>query len=149
MSGVNKVMIIGSLGRDPELRHTKSGAPVCRLNIATTRSWTNKQTNEKMEEVEWHRVVAWNKTAEHCNNYLTKGRQVWVEGRLKTTSYEDKDGVKRYSTDIIAERVQFLGKGNQSEANGSKDQPAAQSQTPSDQGQYDAGPDMDDDSIPF
>ena len=108
MAGVNKVIIIGNLGRDPELKYTQSGTAVCRLNIATTRSWTNKETQEKKEETEWHRVTVWGKTAEHCNNYLAKGRSVYVEGRLKTTSY-DKDGEKRYSTDIVGETVQFLG----------------------------------------
>ena len=108
MAGVNKVILIGHLGRDPELRYTQGGTPVCKLNIATTRTYTNKN-NDRVEETEWHRVVVWSKQAEHCNNYLSKGRQVYVEGRLQTSSYEDKDGVKKYSTEIIADTVQFLG----------------------------------------
>lgn len=108
MAGVNKVILIGHLGRDPELRYTQGGTPVCQLSVATTRAYTNKN-NDRVEETEWHRVVVWSKQAEHCNNYLSKGRQVYVEGRLQTRSYEDKDGVKKYSTEIIAETVQFLG----------------------------------------
>ena len=109
MAGINKVILIGNLGRDPEIRYTQGGSPVCKLNLATTRQWLNKQTNERVEETEWHRVTVWGKQAEHCNNYLSKGRSVYVEGRLKTSSYDDKDGNKRYSTEIIAETVQFLG----------------------------------------
>ena len=109
MSGVNKVILIGNLGRDPELRYTQSGTPVASLNIATTRKWRNKQSNELVEETEWHRVSVFGQSAEHCNNYLSKGRQVYVEGRLRTRSYDDKDGNKRYATDIIADTVQFLG----------------------------------------
>ncbi len=109
MAGVNKVILIGNLGRDPELRYTQGGTAVGRLNLATTRRYLNKQTNESVEETEWHRVTVWGKQAEHANNYLSRGRQVYVEGRLRTTSYEDKDGVKKYSTEIVAETVQFLG----------------------------------------
>lgn len=108
MAGINKVILIGNLGRDPELRYTQTGTPVCQLNLATTRSYTNKN-NERVEETEWHRVTVWSKQAEFCNQYLSKGRQVYVEGRLQTRSYEDKDGIKRYSTDVIADTVQFLG----------------------------------------
>jgi len=107
MAGVNKAIILGHLGRDPELRYMQSGQPVCRLNIATSRRYLNKN-NEAVDETEWHRVTVWGKQAEHCNNYLTKGRQVYVEGRLKTSSY-DKDGQKHYSTEIVADTVQFIG----------------------------------------
>lgn len=107
MAGVNKAIIIGALGRDPELRYTQGGQAVCKLSIATSRQWTDKQTGQRQEETEWHRVVVWGKQAENCNQYLAKGRRVYVEGRLKTSSYE-KDGQTRYSTDIIAEEVQFL-----------------------------------------
>ena len=109
MAGINKVIIIGNLGRDPELRHTQGGNAVCRLNIATTRSWINRNSNERVEETEWHRVTVWGKQAEHCHTYLEKGRQAYVEGRLRTSSYDDKDGVKRYTTEVVAETVQFLG----------------------------------------
>lgn len=106
---VNKVILIGNLGRDPELRYMQNGNPVASLNVATTRKWRNKQTNEMVEETEWHRVSVFGASAEHCNNYLSKGRQVYVEGRLRTRSYDDKDGVKKYATEIIADTVQFLG----------------------------------------
>jgi single-strand DNA-binding protein len=106
---VNKVILIGNLGRDPELRYTQGGGPVANLSIATTRKWRNKQSNELVEETEWHRVSVFGQQAEHCNNYLSKGRMVYVEGRLRTRSYDDKDGVKRYATEIIADTVQFLG----------------------------------------
>lgn len=107
MSGVNLAIIMGHLGRDPELRYLQSGQPVCRLNIATSRRYTNKN-NEVVEETEWHRVSVWGKHAENCNNYLTKGRQVHVQGRLRTSSY-DKDGQTHYTTEIVADSVQFIG----------------------------------------
>ena len=108
MAGVNKAIIVGNLGRDPEYRVTEGGQPVCKLAVATTRTWKNKQTDEHQEETEWHRITVWGKQAEHCNNFLSKGRQVYVEGRLRTSSYE-QDGVKKFSTEIVAETVQFLG----------------------------------------
>jgi single-strand DNA-binding protein len=109
MAGINKVILIGNLGRDPELRYTQGGTAVATLNLATTRSYTKQGSNERVEETEWHRVTVWGKTAEFCNQYLSKGRQVYVEGRLQTRKYEDKDGVTRYSTEVVAETVQFLG----------------------------------------
>lgn len=108
MAGVNKVIVVGNLGADPELKTTEGGTPVCRLSVATTRVWTNKSTNEKQQETEWHRITVWGKQAEHCEKYLAKGRQVYVEGRLRTSSY-DKEGQKHYSTEIVADIVQFLG----------------------------------------
>jgi len=109
MAGVNKAIIVGNLGRDPEIRYTQGGSAVCQLSVATTRAYTNKTSNERVEETEWHRIVVWGKQAEHCNNFLSKGRQVYVEGRIQTRSYEDKEGIKRYSTEVIADTVQFLG----------------------------------------
>jgi single-strand DNA-binding protein len=111
MAGVNKVILVGNLGRDPELRYTQNGTAVCQLNVATTRAYTNRNTNNRVEETEWHRVVVWGKQGEHCNQYLSKGRQVYVEGRLQTRNYEDKEGIKRYSTEVVADTVQFLGGG--------------------------------------
>lgn len=120
MAGVNKAIILGHLGRDPELRYLQSGQPVCKLNIATSRRYTNK-ANESVEETEWHRVSVWGKQAEHCNNYLTKGRQVYVEGRLRTSSY-DKDGQKHYTTEIVADTVQFIGgRGEGAEGGGARE----------------------------
>lgn len=108
MASVNKVIILGNLGRDPEIRYTQGGTAVCQLNVATTRTYTNK-SNDRVEETEWHRVVVWGKQAESCGNYLSKGRQVYIEGRLQTRNYDDKDGNKKYITEIVADVVQFLG----------------------------------------
>lgn len=105
---VNKAIILGNLGSDPELRHTSSGSAVARLSVATSRAWLDKTTGDKREETEWHRVTAWGKTAELCQQYLAKGRKVYVEGRLHTHHYE-VEGVKRYSTEIVADRVVFCG----------------------------------------
>ena len=109
MAGINKVIIIGRLGNDPEVRYTPSGSPVAKFSVATSEEWKDKNTGEKKERTEWHRITAWGKLGEICGEYLSKGRQVYVEGRLQTSSYDDKEGVKRYSTEIVASDVQFLG----------------------------------------
>lgn len=108
MASVNKVTLIGNLGRDPEVRHTPGGMAVCNASIATTRSWKDKQSGEKKEETEWHRVVFYDRLAEIAGEYLRKGKSVYVEGRLKTRKWE-KDGVDQYTTEIIAEQMQLLG----------------------------------------
>jgi single-strand DNA-binding protein len=109
MASVNKVILVGNLGNDPELRYTPGGQAVCDLRIATTESFTNK-AGEKQENTEWHTVVVWNKQAENCSKYLSKGRQVYVEGRLRTRTWDDKEtGKKNYKTEIVAQIVQFLG----------------------------------------
>ncbi|MBY0517896.1 MAG: single-stranded DNA-binding protein [Bacteriovoracaceae bacterium] len=105
---VNKVILLGRLGQDPELKYTPGGAPVCNFSLATTEAWTDK-AGAKQEKTEWHRVVVWGKLAELCNQYLSKGRQAFVEGRLQTRSWDDKDGNKRYMTEINAATVQFIG----------------------------------------
>ena len=105
---VNKVIIVGRLGQDPELKYTPSGAGVCNFSVATTESWADK-SGQKQERTEWHRIVVWGKLAELCNQYLSKGRQAYIEGRLQTRSWEGKDGQKRYTTEINAATVQFLG----------------------------------------
>ena len=110
--GINKVILIGNLGNDPEMRHTPSGAGVCEFRLATNEAWTDKQ-GQRQERTEWHRVVVWGKKAEVCSKYLSKGRQVYVEGRLRTRSWEDKEGNKRYTTEVIANDVQFLGGGRE------------------------------------
>jgi len=108
MSGLNKVMIIGRLGSDPEIRYTQDGAAVANFSIATSESWNDKSSGEKKESTEWHRIVAWQKLAEICGEYLKKGKEVYIEGRLKTRSW-DKDGVKHYMTEIHASYMQMLG----------------------------------------
>lgn len=107
MAGVNKVILVGRLGADPEVRYTNSGQAIARFNIATSEGWTDKN-GEKQERTEWHRVVAWGKLAELCKEYLAKGKQVYIEGRLQTRSWE-KEGQKRYTTEISASTIQFLG----------------------------------------
>ena len=109
--GLNKVMIIGNLGRDPEVRYTAGGSAVANLRIATTESWRDKQTGEKKENTEWHSVVLFGKLGEIAGEYLKKGRTVYIEGRLQTRKYQDKDGQDRYSTEIVASDMQMLGGG--------------------------------------
>jgi len=108
--GVNKVILVGNLGADPDMRFTPSGQGVCELRVATSESWNDKN-GQRQERVEWHRIVVWGKRAEVCSKYLSKGRQVYVEGRIQTRTYDDKDGNKRYITEVIANDVQFLGGG--------------------------------------
>ena len=105
--GVNRAIILGRLGTDPEVKYTQSGTAVTRFNVATNESWLNKE-GQKEERTEWHRIVVWGKQAENCGQYLAKGRQVYVEGRLQTSNWEDKEGIKRYTTEIIANTVQFI-----------------------------------------
>jgi single-strand DNA-binding protein len=108
MGSVNKVILVGNLGRDAELRYTPGGAAVATLNMATTEVWNDK-SGQRQEKTEWHRVVLWGKTAESLNEYLTKGKQIYVEGRLQTRQWDDKDGNKRYTTEIRGDRVVLLG----------------------------------------
>lgn len=105
---INKVILIGNLGKDPELRHSPSGQAVCNLSIATSESWTDKN-GQKQEKTEWHRVVVFSKLAELCGQYLSKGRQAYIEGKLQTRSWQDKDGQTRYTTEVVAQSIQFLG----------------------------------------
>ena len=110
MGSVNKVILVGNLGRDAELRYTPGGAAVATLNMATTEVWNDKG-GQRQEKTEWHRIVLWGKTAESLNEYLTKGKQIYVEGRLQTRQWDDKDGNKRYTTEIRGDRVVLLGGG--------------------------------------
>lgn len=110
MASINKVILIGNLGNDPEVRYLPSGQPVANFNIATTEKWTGKDGNPG-EKTEWHRIVVFGKQAENCKEYLKKGRQVYVEGRIQTREWDDKEGQKRRTTEIIANTVQFLGSG--------------------------------------
>nr|WP_297351209.1 single-stranded DNA-binding protein [uncultured Caldimonas sp.] len=109
MASINKVILIGNLGRDPEVRYTPNGAAICNVTIATSRNWKDKNSGERMEETEWHRVVFYDRLAEIAGEYLKKGRPVYVEGRLKTRKWQDKDGVDKYTTEIIADQMQMLG----------------------------------------
>ena len=109
MASVNKVTLIGNLGRDPEVRYTPNGAAVCNVSIATTRNWKDKNSGDKVEETEWHRVVFYDRLAEIAGEYLKKGRSVYVEGRLKTRKWQDKDGKDNYTTEVVADQMQLLG----------------------------------------
>ncbi|MEY2687798.1 MAG: hypothetical protein RL375_1996 [Pseudomonadota bacterium] len=109
MASVNKVILIGNLGRDPEVRYTPNGAAICNVSIATTRNWKSKDSGERQEETEWHRVVFYDRLAEIAGEYLKKGRPVYVEGRLKTRKWQDKEGKDTYTTEIIADQMQLLG----------------------------------------
>ena len=143
MGSVNKVILVGNLGRDAELRYTPGGAPVATLNLATTEVWNDKG-GQRQEKTEWHRVVLWGKTAESLNEYLVKGKQIYVEGRLQTRQWDDKDGNKRSTTEIKADRITLLGSGGGGGA-----------RTGADRGGYGAGEpmaepvDMPEDDIPF
>ena len=106
---VNKVILIGNLGKKPELRYTPGGQAVAQFNIATNERWGGKDGQPAHERTEWHRIVVWGRTAENCAQYLDKGRSVYVEGRLQTREWTDKEGQKKYTTEIIAQTVQFLG----------------------------------------
>jgi single-strand DNA-binding protein len=105
---VNKVILVGRLGQNPEVRYTPSGAAVANFSVATNESWTDKN-GQKQEKTEWHKVVVWGKLAELCSQYLSKGRQAYVEGRLQTRQWQDKDGQTKYTTEVMAQTIQFLG----------------------------------------
>lgn len=108
MASVNKVILVGNLGKNPEVRFTPSGRAVAKFSIATTESWMD-QENSRQERTEWHNIVVWGKQAESCGQYLAKGRQVFIDGAIRSRSYDDKEGNKRYITEIVAQRVLFLG----------------------------------------
>ena len=110
MAGINKVILIGNLGRDPEVRYTPNGVAIANFSIATSEEWKDKDTGEKQERTEWHRIVAWRRLGEICGEYLHKGSQVYIEGRLQTREWEDRDGNKRYTTEIVAQNMQMLGR---------------------------------------
>lgn len=107
--GVNKVILIGNLGRDPEVRYSPSGAAIANVTIATSEGWKDKQTGEMQERTEWHRVVFFSRLAEIAGEYLRKGSQIYIEGRLQTRKWQDKDGQDRYTTEIVANEMQMLG----------------------------------------
>ena len=109
MASINKVILIGNLGRDPEVRYTPGGSAVCNVSIATSRNWKDKTSGERVEETEWHRVVFYDRMAEVVGEYLKKGRPIYVEGRLKTRKWQDKEGKEQYTTEVVATEMQMLG----------------------------------------
>lgn len=167
MASVNKVIIIGNLGRDPEVRYTPNGAAVCNVSVATTRNWKDKTSGDKVEETEWHRVVFYDRLAEIAGEYLKKGRSVYVEGRLKTRKWQDKEGKDTYTTEIIAEEMKMLGgregmgggdsdaggysRGGEEGGGGRSERPAQRSAAPRPAPQQKSATGFDDmdDDIPF
>lgn len=153
--GLNKVILIGNLGMDPELRFTQGKQALLRMRIATTENYKSK-TGEWQEKTEWHTVIMWGSRAESINKFLSKGRTIGIEGRLQTRSWEDKDGNKRYSTEVVAQNVFFMGSGNRGRDTGTSDSPSHTSSAPSSPG-VDEGPgfggdygdDFGNDDVPF
>ena len=160
--GINKVILVGNLGADPETRYTAGGQAITSIRIATSESWKDKQTGEMQEKTEWHRIKFFGRLAEIAGEYLKKGRQVYVEGRLQTDKYTDKDGIERYTTDIIANEMQMLG-GNPGEGGGGmrsgggggggerpmRSAPAASRPAPAGGGRAAPSDTFDDHEIPF
>jgi single-strand DNA-binding protein len=138
MAGVNKVILIGNLGAEPEVRYTAGGAAMATFRIATSEQWTNKD-GEKVDRTEWHRIVAWRRLGEVCGEYLHKGSQVYIEGKLQTRSWEDRDGGKRFTTEIVAQTMQMLGTASKESRKGSGDETYPLEEPPS----------VPDDDIPF
>jgi single-strand DNA-binding protein len=143
---LNKVMLIGRLGRDPEVRYTQGGTAVANLRLATDDSWTDKKTGEKQEKTEWHTIVLWGRQAEIANEYLGKGRLIFVEGKLETRKWQDKSGNDRYSTEIRAMNFQMLDSGRDGGGGGGRKQDSGGPPPHSD---TDLGPAPDEDDIPF
>ncbi len=161
MASVNKVILIGNLGRDPEVRYAPSGSAICNVTLATTRNWKSKDSGERQEETEWHRVVFYDRLAEIAGEYLKKGRPVYVEGRLKTRKWTDKDGVEKYTTEVIADQMQLLGSrggggapmgggmGDEGESRPARSAPAPRAPAGKPAAKSSTGFDDMDDDIPF
>jgi len=149
--GVNKVILVGNLGKDPDMKYTASGAAIANITVATSESWNDKQTGEKVEKTEWHRVVAFQRLAEIMGEYLKKGSQVYIEGKIQTRKWQDQNGQDRYTTEVVANDMQMLGSrggesGGAPQGGGFRKNPQAQQPaTPANTG----GGGFDDDDIPF
>lgn len=152
MASVNKAIIVGNLGRDPEMRYTQSNTAVCNFTVATTDTWSDRN-GEKQERTEWHRIVAWGRLAEICSQYLQKGKQVYIEGRLQTREWEDQQGQKKYTTEIVAQTMQMLGRPGDFQGGGGGGGGGQPRQAQQSQGGNDpfGDPPMgnDDDDLPF
>ena len=156
MGSVNKAILVGNLGRDAELRYTRGGTPVANFSIATSESWTDKQSGERRERTEWHRICLWGPSAEKLQEYLLKGKQIYVEGRLQTRQWEDRDGNKRYTTEVRADRITLLGRRGDNDAQPERGPGAGGGQdgygggAPADAGGGQGpGADLTEDDIPF
>jgi len=144
---INKVTLVGNLGRDPEMRYTQSGTAVANFTVATSEKWKDKNSGEMQERTEWHRIVVWGKLGEICGQYLSKGRQVYIEGRLQTREWEDKDGNKRYTTEVVANEMKMLGTKDSRESTNTFKPSESSSQVPDYSPQ--PFPEEQDDDIPF
>jgi single-strand DNA-binding protein len=155
MASVNKVIVLGNCGKDPEVRYLPNGEAVANVSVATTRSWKDKQSGEKMEETEWHKLSFFGRVAEIAGEYLKKGDPVFVEGRLKTRKWQDKDGVDRYTTEVIVESMQLLGgkrdrdEGGERPSRAPAPAPRQQARAPAPAPRPATGFDDMDDDIPF
>ncbi len=153
MAGVNKAILIGNLGKDPEVRYTPDGTAMANFSIATSEQWKDKATGEKREKTEWHRIVAFRRLGEICGEYLSKGKQVYVEGKIQTQSWE-KDGITRYTTEVVANTMQMLGSRDSSpDSGGSRASEGGQGGYKQDRGgDFQGGPppvEPPEDDIPF
>jgi single-strand DNA-binding protein len=150
MAGINKVIIVGNLGNDPEIRTMPNGEPVANITVATSESWTDKNTGERKEQVEWHRIVLYRRLAEIAAQYLRKGSQVYIEGRLKTRKWQDNNGQDRYTTEIQGDNLQMLGGRNQDAAQNQPPKQQDKQQKAQSKSQQSEPPvDAFDDNIPF
>lgn len=149
MSSYQKVIICGNVGRDPEIKYTNNGTAVCSISVATSRTWKDKTSGEKQEETEWHRVVAYDRLAEIIGEYANKGTKILIDGRLKTRKWEDKDGIERYTTEIVAESMQLLGGRQDGEERPQRQQRQQPQRQQSQQKSGNRGFDEMDDDIPF
>ncbi len=150
MGSVNKVILVGNLGRDPELRYTPNGAPVATFTLATNETWKDKD-GQKQEHTEWHRIVVWGKLAEICGEYLHKGRQIYIEGAIRSRTYKDRDGAEKTVTEVRADNLVMLGKGEgggegKGEARGES---RGEARGEGSRGASDKAPEYNDDDIPF
>jgi single-strand DNA-binding protein len=146
VAGVNKVILVGNLGSDPEVRTTPGGQRVANFRLATSRQWTG-QDGQRQEKTEWHSIVAWGKLADICERYLTKGKQVYVEGRLETRSWQDKENQTRYKTEVICDTMQMLGRAGDRSGDGGMETPAKGGSAPDETYQPAGG--ASDDDLPF
>jgi single-strand DNA-binding protein len=149
MAGINKAILVGRLGRDPEVRYMPDGTAVANFSIATSEEWKDKATGERREKTEWHRIVAFRRLGEICGEYLSKGRQVYIEGKIQTRDWEDKDGNKRYTTEIVASQMQMLGSKDDSYGNNRGGGFRRDESTPGQPGPGPGFPSEPDDDIPF
>jgi single-strand DNA-binding protein len=150
--GVNKVILIGNLGADPEVRHTPSGTAVSNITLATSSSWRDKQSGQKQEQTEWHRIVFFNRLAEIVGEYLHKGSKIYIEGSLRTRKWQDKSGVDRYTTEIIANEMQILDSRNSGQSSGSREasgNKATESSSSSSSSSFNSNAGIAEDDIPF